>query len=86
MQTPKKRGMQLYFSMLDQISKTPSQCSTASNALGVHIVIFSVVIVLGWWRWLLLLQQLFAIEWARGVEFEPRTDAVQVEPMVLVAR
>jgi hypothetical protein len=54
--------------------------------LSVHIVILAIVVVRYWWRWLLLLQQLFAIKRAGGVELQPRPYAVQVEVVILMAR
>lgn len=54
-------------------------------SLSVHIVILAIFIVLYWWRWLLLLQQLLAIKRAGGVKLQPRPYAVQVKVVILMA-
>ena len=53
--------------------------------LCVHVVVLAVVIVFGRWGWLLLFQQLLAIERTGRVELKPRPYAIQIEKVVFVA-
>lgn len=53
--------------------------------LRVHVVVLAVLIIVDrWWRWLLLLQELFAIEWACRIELEPGSYAIEIEIVVFV--
>lgn len=51
----------------------------------IHVVILFFVIVDYWWRWLLLFEKFFAIERTRRIQLQPRSDAVEIEPVVFVA-
>jgi hypothetical protein len=58
---------------------------TLRTRLSIHVVVLAIIVVIGWRRRLLLLEELLAIEGASRVQLQPRPYAVQVEAVVLVA-
>lgn len=50
----------------------------------VHIIVFFLIVV-HWWRWLLLFQKFLAIKRTCGVQLQPGLDAIEIETMLWVA-
>ena len=53
----------------------------------IHVVPFPVLVFLlgRWRRWRFLFDEIFPVEWTRGVQLQPRGYAFEIEHVVFVA-
>lgn len=68
------------------VIKRITEAARAARLSSVKVIVLPLIIIIRWRRRRFFLEQLFPVKGAGGIEFQPRSNALKIKLVVLVAR